>query len=349
MMRYFHEEPSDLHVIAPGAQHEVMVDAKRVSFPVGRVEYRYLHPVSVEEFLLATGEERVLEAYQSIPAPVFAHSRLLDLFHQYTRIGGRPAVVRLYTEHREVEPLSTVYNGLLTSYIDDAGKYARNPTMFLTLRHAIETAPLEAGKRIKFQGFGRSNYRSREMGEALRTLERAMLITLMYPVTSTKLPLVPDLKKSPRLQFLDSGLLCHSLGLQAQFFQMKDIGELHQGMLAEHVAAQELISLRGDTPPALTFWVREQAGSSAEVDFVHPHEGMVIPVEVKSGKEGRLRSLHQFMDNAPHPYSIRLWGGGIQRVKASTLAGKPFLLLNLPYYLVGKLPEYLSWFKAEHG
>ncbi len=144
-------------------------------------------------------------------------------------------------------------------------------------------------------------------------------------------------------------MLCHSLGLQAQFYRMKDLGELYQGLLVEHVLAQELIGLRGDTPPALSFWVRERSGSSAEVDFVYPHEGLVIPIEVKPGKEGRLRSLHQFMDNAPHPYAVRLWGGGVDTVTAHTVSGKPFFLLNLPYYLAGRLPEYLSWFLREKG
>jgi hypothetical protein len=215
-----------------------------------------------------------------------------------------------------------VYNGLVTSYVDDAGKYARNPSM---------------GKRIKFQGFGRSSYRS-----------RAMLIALVHPVTATRLPLVPDLKKSPRLQFIDSGLLAHALGLQAQFYRIRELFELYEGILVEHVVAQELIGLRSDVPAGLSFWVRERAGSSAEVDFVVPHESLVIPVEVKSGKTGRLRSLHRFMDEAPHPYAVRLWSGGVEAVDARTVTGKPFFLMNLPFPRTGTAnPQTrLSWFSG---
>ena len=104
----------------------------------------------------------------------------------------------------DVTALNKIYDSLLVSYQDDAAKYARNPTMATILRHCIETAPFVAGQRITFSGFGQSNYRSREVGEALRTLQRAMLIHLLYPSTSVEIPIMPDLKKAPRLQFVDT-------------------------------------------------------------------------------------------------------------------------------------------------
>jgi len=82
-----------------------------------------------------------------------------------------PEVVKAYIEKKDITSLTPIYQGLLTSYLDDVSKYARNKTMVQVIRHAIESAPLEAGRRIKFHGFGNSNYRSREMGEALRTLK----------------------------------------------------------------------------------------------------------------------------------------------------------------------------------
>lgn len=153
--------------------------------------------------------------------------------------------------------------------------------MTQTLRFAIEAAPLEAGKRIRFHGFGRSNYRSREMGEALRVFERALILHLLYPTTGTGLPAQPDLGKSPRLQFLDTGLLNFAAGLQQALFMMQDLHGVHQAILAEHLVAQELIARDAQVSQKPAFWVRESKGSTAEVDFVLPFRDTAFPPSVR--------------------------------------------------------------------
>lgn len=215
--------------------------------------------------------------------------------------------------------------------------------MARVIRHAIESSPTEAGQRIKFQGFGNSNYKSREMGEALRVLERAMLVYLLYPSTVTQPPVRPDLKKSPRLQFLDTGLINFGAGLQDYFFKMENLHSFYRGLIAEHIVGQELIALDNKTSRKPSFWTREKKQSSAEVDFVVPFKHHIIPVEVKSGKTGALRSLHQFMIRAEHPFAVRLYAGSIEKTQASTPNGKSYVLLNLPYFLAGKLYDYIDW------
>ena len=105
-----------------------------------------------------------------------------------------PEVVQKFIKKEDIVALTPVYQGLLTAYIEDVSKYARTPAMVEVIRHAIESAPFEAGKRIKFEGFGQSHYKSREMGEALRTLERAMLLYLLYPATAAQPPITADKK-----------------------------------------------------------------------------------------------------------------------------------------------------------
>ena len=210
------------------------------------------------------------------------------------------------------------------------------------LRFCIETVPLEAGKRIAFTGFGQSNYGAREIGEALRTLERALLIYLFYPTTETEIPVRPDLRKSPRLQFLDTGLLNNVAGLQQEYFLHDDLHAFYRGLLAEHVVGQELLCLQPQSGATLCFWVRNKPQSAAEVDFVLQHSGRVIPVEVKAGKSGRLRSLHQFMDRAPHDVAVRLHAGPLGVEEVTTPNGKRFRLLNLPYSLAALVPRYLE-------
>jgi predicted AAA+ superfamily ATPase len=347
MMRYFYESAKPLHIIAAGSLLETLMSREQISFPVGRVQYMFMYPLTFEEFLLATGKERAAELLHQVPIPAFALSSMLDYFHRYTLIGGMPEVVKKYSEKRNIMELIPVFQGLTTSFIDDVSKYARNKAMEEIISYAIEVAPLEAGKRIKFQGFGSSNYRSREMGEALRTLERAMLLYLLYPTTSTQPPAKPDRKKSPRLQFLDTGLINYVAGLQKHYFKVQTLHSFYQGLMAEHIVGQELMAMNMKTSRKISFWVREKRQSSAEVDFIVPYGRHLIPVEVKAGKAGTLRSLHQFVDKADHPYAVRLYAGPLEKIQIKTPKDKPFTLLNMPYFLSGKIKEYIEWMIAE--
>ena len=347
MMRYFYESAKDLYVMAAGSLLETIIGKYKTSFPVGRVQYLFMYPLNFEEFLIAIEAEQALKLYNTVPLPSFAFSKMLRHFHKYCMIGGMPEVVQKYIEKEDIVSLTPVYQGLLTSYLDDVSKYARNATMIEVIRHAIESTPFEAGKRIKFQGFGHSNYRSREMGEALRTLERAMLIYLLYPSTSTEPPIIPDLRKSPRLQFLDTGLINYFVGLQEYFYKVQDLHSFYQGILAGHIVGQELLTINMSSPRKLSFWVREKKRSNAEVDFVVPFKQYVIPVEVKSGKTGTLRSLHQFINRSNHPYAVRLYAGPVAKITAKTPEGKPYIVLSLPYFLAWKIYDYIEWLVEE--
>ncbi len=92
------------------------------------------------------------------------------------------------------------------------------------------------------------------------------------------------------------------------------------------------------------FWVKEKRQLSAEVDLVIPFRGLVIPIEIKSGAIGKLRSLHQFMEQCPHGFAARMYGGVIEINKVKTQNGKEFKLLNLPYFLGTQIETYLEWF-----
>ena len=98
---------------------------------------------------------------------------------------------------------------------------------------------------------------------------------------------------------------------------------------------------------SLNFWVREKKDSSAEVDYLFSFDGKLIPIEVKSGTEGKLKSLHIFMDMAPHTMAVRFYAGEMSITEATTITGKKYKLLNLPYYLVSQLENYLNWFQKQ--
>ena len=342
LLRYFYEDYPWLHVIAAGSLLETVM-REEVAVPVGRVEYKVLRPVSFSEFLTAMSEQAAVNQYNTVPIRDFAHEKLLHLFHRYTLIGGMPEIVQHYASNQNLTALLPIYESLQVSFMNDVEKYARNNNLVNVIRHVIGAMPFEAGNRIKFQNFGQSNYGSREVGEAMRIIEKAMLLQLVYPCTGVLPPVLPDKRKSPRLHLLDTGLMNYVAGLQKDLLEVQELNSLYRGKIAEQVAGQELLAAKFNVLNELHFWIREKKDSTAEVDFVYAFEGKIIPVEVKSGDTGRLRSLHLFMDAAPHAMAVRLYAGKVKKDVVKTPAGKVFTLLSLPYYLAGQMERYLQW------
>jgi predicted AAA+ superfamily ATPase len=185
------------------------------------------------------------------------------------------------------------------------------------------------------------------MGEALRTLEKALLIHLIYPQTSTVLPIQPDYGKSPRLHVLDTGMLNYIVGIQKEILGTEDLNDIYHGTMIEHIVGQELLAKQYNALHGINFWVREKPTALAEIDYLYQYGSKLIPVEVKSGAEGTLKSLHMFMDMAPHNMAIRLYAGDISISEIKTPEGKLYYLLNLPYFLVSQIDSYLNWFEKE--
>lgn len=343
LLRYFFEEVPDLNVIAAGSLLEfAMKDVD--SFPVGRIEFLYLYPLNFMEYLEAIGHTAAIEQLNNIPLNPVAHKILLDLFHRYAIIGGLPEIIKSDIEYNNMAELPRIYESIWGTYKNDVEKYATSASERRVIKHIMDTAHLYIDQRIKFQNFGNSNYRSREVGEAMRNLDSAKIIQLIYPTVSMDPPIKPNINKSPRLQFLDTGLVNYTLGIQAQMLGMKDLSSAFKGAIIPHLITQEVISLNTITNVKPNFWIREKRQSSAEVDLVFPYGDKIIPIEVKSGATGTLRSLHQFMDRTNHPYAIRMYAGEYKIEHSVTAEGTSFLLMNLPYYLGTQLPRYIDYF-----
>ncbi len=340
-LRYFFEAAADYYVIAAGSLLESLID-NQISFPVGRVSYLPVRPFSFNEFVEAIGEKQSAAVLNEVPFPDYAHEKLTSLFRKYALIGGMPEIVKKYVAKPDVVSLSPVYDELITSYRDDVEKYARNSENAKLLRIVIGQIFHEAGSRITYEKFGNTNYRSREMKEAFMTLEKVFLLNLVYPATSAQLPLTADMRKSPKLQVLDTGIINYMSNLQSEFFGTQILTDIYRGRIAEHLTGQELLSINYTMTRQNHFWTKEKS-SDAEVDYIFQFNGMLIPVEVKSGKAGKLRSLNEFMELAPHPYAIRVYSEKLSITKSVTRRGKSFFLLNLPFYLVHQIEAYCGW------
>lgn len=341
LLRYFKEEAGDLFVIAAGSLLETIMDRK-ISYPVGRVEYMMMHPATFREFLRATGENQSLEILNSNEIPAFAHPHLMRQFKKYLTIGGMPQVVEQYSRDNDLTALQPIYESLLKSYIEDVEKYAPSSSQVRYIRHILNTAFEVAGSRITIENFGGSTYKFREMREAFTTLEKTFLFQLVYPTTETVIPALPKLKLKPRLHTLDTGLINYTTNMVKDILSIEDIADVYRGRIAEHITGQELLALSNSIMNKLQFWVREKKQSSAEIDYLCQFNGKLIPIEVKSGSIGKLRSLHQFMDVAPHNLAVRVWQGPYLVEKAKTIAGTEFTLLNLPFYLVHRIERELD-------
>jgi predicted AAA+ superfamily ATPase len=343
LLRYFYEDIPNLHVIAAGSLLEHAM-SKVKSFPVGRVEYLYLFPMSFKEFLWAHDMHALVDILENPPVQASAHHVVMEWFHKYAMIGGMPEVIKSFIEIENLNQLPKIYESIWASYRDDVSKYAKNQTEEKVIAHIMKTAPFYMDSRVTFQGFGKSNYRSREVGESFRALDDAKIIQLIYPSTSLEYPIVTDFRKSPRLQFLDTGLLNHALNIQAQMIEINDLSTSFKGAILPHLITQEIISLQDIAYQKPHFWVRQKKDAQAEVDLIYPFRGLIIPIEIKSGKVGKMRSLHQFVNQSPHAYAVRLYAGEFSIEQHKTPSGKPFYLMNLPYYLGMFIEEYLTYF-----
>ena len=178
VLRYFYEKRPDLYVIAAGSLLESLMD-RHISFPVGRVEYMALHPCTFTEFLGALGEDILVEQIEQLKVPQSIHGYVMDLFRKYMIVGGLPEAVANYAKRKDWVSLNDVFNSLLSGYKDDVEKYALKRKEQDIIRYILNYGWGLAGQRFQFAKFGGTSYKSAEMGNAFRTLEKTLLLELV--------------------------------------------------------------------------------------------------------------------------------------------------------------------------
>ncbi len=344
-LRFLYEESPDLHVVAAGSLLEVKLGQKQFTIPVGRVQYCYLHPVTFDEFLNARNYRQSMTIVEEVTATqelsAVVHETLNRQFREYLLIGGMPEIVEHYCNHQNVIALEDLYESLITGFRDDIHKYT-SPSRADALEFVLENAPKYVGTNIRYEKFAQGNYRSREISEAFRLLEKAQLVALVRPTSATSPPITLRTRAMPKLMFLDVGLVNYVAKITSEFASTTDIHAFYRGQIAEQIVGQSLMALSLQSRTPLAFWNRNKAGSSAEIDFVVPFQGHLIPIEVKSGASGRLRSLHQFIDRCNHSLAVRVHSGPLALEHHKTLKGTSFQLLSIPFYLIHRIESLLQ-------
>lgn len=350
-LRYFYEDCPELAVIAAGSLLEFALADHSFSMPVGRVEYLFLGPMTFQEYLLAADEVDLLALLESWtwdkPFPTSAHERLLDRQRSYLLTGGMPEAVDRFIATGDLEQARQVQVSVLETFRDDFGKYARKGDLS-RLHRIFDYVPAAIGEKLKYSNVD-PKQRSRDLGAALDLLVKAQVVLLAYHSDATGLPLGATLNDRVfKPYFLDCGLVsaqCGITGLTLE--QLRSTSFINEGKLAEQFIAQHLIQLgRQDARPQLTYWLREGRSANAEVDFVMELAGSVMPLEVKAGKSGTLKSLLQFVHQRGMPAAVRFDLGlpSRQRVEHALRQAKgsvevSYDLLSLPLYLVEQLPR----------
>jgi len=337
LLRYFYEDHPELHIIAAGSLLESIVNVD-FSFPVGRIQYLPMRPCSFREFIGAIDKNHLLEMASTPAVAEVVHYELMNYFNRYLLVGGMPAAVESYVEQQDLLAFDDIYETLLQAYRDDAEKYVKTGKLSAVVRFILERGWGAAGSTITLGGFAGSDYRAREVGEAFRLLEKAMLLELAYPATNTEVPIMPETRRQPKLLWLDTGLVNYAANIRSDIIGAGDIMDVWKGRIAEHVVGQELLTLNNRISQRRQFWLKGKGGETAEVDFVWTVDSRLIPIEVKAGRNSHLRSLHSFIDLSPTEVAVRVWSGplSVDDVQ-TTIKKKPFKLINLPFYLIGSL------------
>ena len=345
-LRYFYEELPELHVIAAGSLLEFTLKEPAFSMPVGRIEYMHLGPMQLEEFLLAAGKDKLVTFMNefslgdTIPQPI--HRQLMDLLRIFLVTGGMPQAVAAYLNTNSWQECESIKHSLLATFQDDFNKYG-NMVRHQRLQLLFKKIPLLAGSKFKYVNVDR-NERSGDLAKALNLLFHARIAYPVYHSSCSGIPL--GATKHPRkfkVLFLDKGLMSTATGLNLlDYEKAEDVMKVNAGAICEQYIGQHLLfSQQPYCEPEVYYWLREKKTSSAEVDYVISEGTLIVPVEVKAGKSGTLKSLHLFLSEKHRSFGVR-FNSDIPSILDSqtALAGRPnipYRLLSLPLYMVGQV------------
>ncbi len=338
-LRYFKELMGDLHVIAAGSLLEFALVDKNISFPVGRVQSIYMRPLSFLEFLTVMGEDQLIQFILNFELRTkvgqAVHERLIDLVRLYFFVGGMPGAIARYQATNSLQDCQNYLMALITLYRDDMAKYATK-TQYKHLQNLFDRAPESVGLRFKYSYID-PDAKSRDLKTALDYLTWAGLLNSVLASSAGGMPLQAQVKsKVQKLLYLDIGMLQTALRVDPLLFFREDLTLIHTGALAEQFVGQELIAYANPHDRTqLYFWEREKKNSSAEVDYVLPLGSHIVPIEVKAGPTGKLRSINIFLEEKNSPFGIRICSS--TPIKATPIVTLPFYLISQLQRLCGSL------------
>ena len=290
-LKYFCEQASEYFIAAAGSLLGIKLSNDK-GFPVGKVNFLELHPMSFFEFLQALGKtqlsQHLIELNKFEPLNTAIHDNLCDLLKIYLYVGGMPEAVKTYIEKEDFFAVRQVQEEIIKAYLLDFAKHAPN-NQIMKITGIWNSLPDQLAKENKKFVFSilKSGARAREYEIALQWLMDAGLIYISYNITTPKLPLKAYLDHNAfKIYCLDVGILGALSDLDAKIILEKNtLFTEFKGALTENVAAQ-LLKCAGIKQ--LFYWT---SAHTAEVDFIVPFENTILPLEIKSGTSTKQKSL----------------------------------------------------------
>ena len=331
-LKYFAEKADEYHVAAAGSLLGVKL-GKPASFPVGKVNFLDLYPLSFCEFLDALDKNRLREHIDSVdrlsPLPVPIHEQLTHLLKVYTYTGGMPEVVMHYRENQDLRTVRTIQKEVLDAYLLDLSKHAdpREVMKISTVWNQVQSQLAKENKKFIFSAV-RKSARGRDYENAIQWLLDAGLIYKSVKISAPRLPVEAYAQSNIfKIYLLDPGLLAAMADIPARILVEGDrLFTEYKGAFIENLAAATLVGAHGKQ---LYYWASDNL---AEVDFVVPYEHVLYPLEVKAGISRKKKSLLAY-DDRYHP----------SRLMRTTLMNlrQDGRIINIPLYLLHRFPEII--------
>lgn len=309
-LRFFYEKRPGLHVIAAGSLLEFALQ-ELPSYGVGRTENLFMFPLSFDEFLVAMGEERLYQFKTShgfdTPIALPIHEKLLEYLRKFLVLGGLPEVVHAFAESKDYLRTQQILDRLISGYEDDFAKYKKRVPVS-RLRDVFQYIVLQAGKKFNASKASESSNHA-QIKEAFDLLEMAGLVYRVQHTAANGIPLGAEVNsKNFKVILFDHGIFQRILGMElSSYLTEKEFSAINKGNLVEQYVGTEIIKNQaGIMRPQLYYWHREKRGSNAEVDFLIQKNHEIIPIEVKSGMQGKMQSLRLFLQEKKISMGIRV-------------------------------------------
>lgn len=330
-LRYFKEDRPDIHIIAAGSLLDFALN--KLGIAVGRLQFMQLYPLSFGEYLTVCGMQDVREYLFQQKNDSVISQQLKESLKNYLWLGGMPAVTDAWLSEHDPVVCQKLQDEIIESYQIDFHKYAREHEIPHVTK-VFETIPAFIGKKFIYSHI--DEYARGEMiKNALRLLETAGIANLCYHTSAQQIPLgAMQNDKKFKVFYFDIGIAQRLLGLDIKQWLLNPVGLSNQGTMTEQFVAQEILAYSDfHKQNKLYYWHREAKNSNAEVDFIVLKNGQIIPVEVKSGVKGSMKSMKMFLDSHPHSqFGLKISLGSFSKHEN---------LVEIPLYALE------SWFRVD--
>ncbi len=298
-LRFFYEKYPELHIIAAGSLLEFALQ-ELPSFGVGRIRSLFVNSFSFNEFLIASGEERLIElkvnASENKPLNDAIHQKLVKYYKTFLITGGMPEVVSNYLQNKNIHACQKILDDLIITLKADFSKYKKRDSS-IRLTEVFQSIASQMGKKFVYKNV-HSESNHKQIKESVELLIMAGLIIPVTHSSANGMPLGAErnTKKTKYLIF-DTGIFQRIAGLEINSVLFEeDFNQINKGALAELSTGMELIKATSCyLQPELFYWQRETKSSNAEIDYLIQQNNKILPIEVKAGTKGSMQSLHLFL------------------------------------------------------